>query len=124
VHRIRAAGGKVPGFGHPVHRPLAPRAERILELADERGVSAKHVAVARQVRDTVAEAWGRPLTMNVSMPIAAVMLDLGFPATVVKAVPILARTASLLAHLAEERERPIGFKLAAAAEHVVEYRHE
>ena len=43
------------------------------------------------------------------MPIAAVMLDLGFPPTAVKAVPILARTASLLAHLAEEREQPIGF---------------
>ena len=44
--------------------------------------------------------------MNVSMPIAAVMLDLGFPPAAVKAVPILARTAGLLAHLAEERERP------------------
>ena len=32
------------------------------------------------------------------------MLDLGFPASAVKAVPILARTASLLAHLAEEQE--------------------
>ena len=41
--------------------------------------------------------------MNVSLPIAAVMLDLGFPPTTVKAVPILARTASLLAHLAEEQ---------------------
>ena len=52
--------------------------------------------------------------MNVSMPIAAVMLDLGFAAATVKAVPILARTASLLAHLAEEREHPIGFLMAAA----------
>ena len=43
--------------------------------------------------------------MNVSMPIAAVMLDLGFPAATVKAIPLLARTASLLAHLAEEQER-------------------
>ena len=124
VHRLRAAGGKVPGFGHPVHKPLDPRAERILELADERGVSGRHVALAREVRDAVAEAWGRPLVMNVSMPIAAVMLDLGFPATVVKAVPILARTASLLAHLAEERESPIGFRMAAAAEHAVEYQGE
>ena len=59
--------------------------------------------------------------MNVSMPIAAVMLDLGFPAAVVKSVPILARTGSLLAHLAEEREQPIGFAMAAQAEHAVAY---
>src|SRR5688572_12947930 len=113
---IRASGGKVPGFGHPVHRPLDPRAERILELADARGVSGPHVLLARCVRDGVAEAWGKPLTMNVSMPIAAVMLDLGFGQATVKAIPILARTAGLLAHLAEEREHPVGFAMAARAE--------
>jgi hypothetical protein len=43
---VRAAGGKVPGFGHPVHRPVDPRAERILELADARGVSGRHVGLA------------------------------------------------------------------------------
>ena len=47
--------------------------------------------------------------MNVAMPIAAVLLDLGFDPALVKAVPILARTAGLLAHLAEEREQPLGF---------------
>jgi citrate synthase len=118
---VRTAGAKLPGFGHPVHRPLDPRAERILALADERGVSGPHVALARAVRDAAAHAWGRPLTMNVSMPIAAVMLDLGFDAATVKAVPILARTASLLAHLAEEREVPIGFGMAHAAEDAVAY---
>src|SRR3954454_13711237 len=101
---IRASGGKLPGFGHPVHRPLDPRAERILELADARGISGPHVELARALREGAARAWGRPLTMNVAMPIAAVMLDLGFPATAVKAVPILARTAGLLAHLAEEQQ--------------------
>jgi citrate synthase len=118
---IHASGGKVPGFGHPVHRPLDPRAERILELADARGVSGPHVLLARCVRDGVAEAWGKPLTMNVAMPIAAVMLDLGFPAAAVKAVPILARTAGLLAHLTEEREQPLGFLMAAKAEEAIEY---
>ena len=34
-------GGKVPGFGHPVHRPLDQRAERILDLADERGAAGR-----------------------------------------------------------------------------------
>jgi citrate synthase len=115
VAEIRGAGGKVPGFGHPVHKPVDPRAERILELADERGVSGAYVARARAFHDAVG------LTMNVSLPIAAVMLELGFPPDAVKAVPILARTASLLAHLAEERERPTGFALARAAEEAVEY---
>jgi citrate synthase len=118
---LRAAGDKVPGFGHPVHRPLDPRAERILELADARGVSGPHVLLARRLRDAVAEAWGKPLTMNVSLPIAAVMLDLGFPPATVKAVPILARTAGLLAHLAEEQELPIGFLMAARAEDAIDY---
>jgi citrate synthase len=118
---IHAVGEKMPGFGHPLHRPVDPRAERILELADARAVSGAHVLLARALRDPVAEAWGRPLTMNVALPIAAVMLDLGFPSSAVKAVPILARTAGLLAHLAEERERPLGFLMAAGAEEAVEY---
>jgi citrate synthase len=118
---IREAGEKVPGFGHPVHRPLDPRAERILELADGRGASGPHVLLARSLRDGVATAWDRPLPMNVAMAIAAVMLDLGYPPATVKSVPILARTAGLLAHLAEERENALGLGLAAAAEEAVEY---
>jgi citrate synthase len=118
---VHASGGRLPGFGHPVHRPLDPRAERILELADERGVSGPHVELARHLRDAAAATWGRPLTMNVSMPIAAVMLDLGFPAATVKAVPILARTAGLLAHLAEEQQNPLGFFMAGKAEEAVGY---
>jgi len=116
VARIRAEGGKVPGFGHPLHRPVDPRAERILELADARGVSGAYVRRARTFGAALPE-----LPMNVSMPIAAVLLDLGFPPDAVKAVPILARTAGLLAHLAEERERPLGFLLAARAEEAVVY---
>jgi len=116
VRELLASGRKIPGFGHPVHKPVDPRAERILELADARGVSGQHVAFARALRDEVG------LTMNVSMPIAAVLLDLGFPSASVKAIPILARTASLLAHLAEEQQQPVGFLLAQAAEDAVEYR--
>jgi citrate synthase len=121
AREVQEAGQKMPGFGHPVHTPADPRAERILELADEHGVSAAHTELARGLRDAVAEAWGKPLTMNVSMPIASVLLDLGYPVSAVKAIPILARTASLLAHLAEEQEDPIGLELAAKADEAVEY---
>ncbi len=118
---VHASGERLPGFGHPVHRPVDPRAERILELADERGVSGVHVELARRLREAAAAEWGRPLTMNVSMPIAAVMLDLGFAPTAVKAVPILARTAGLLAHLAEEQQHPLGFLMASEAEEAIRY---
>jgi citrate synthase len=118
---IHASGGRVPGFGHPVHRPLDPRAERILELADSRGVSGPHLLLARCLRERVAETWGKPLPMNVALPIAAVMLDLGYPSSAVKTVPILARTAGLLAHLVEEEQQPLGPLLAEKAEAAVRY---
>ncbi len=118
---IHAAGGKAPGFGHPVHRPVDPRAERILELADARGVSGPHTLLARVFRDAVQAAWGKPLVMNVSMPIAAVLLDLGFAPATVQSIPLLARTAGLLAHLAEEQQRPVGFLMAGRAEEAISY---
>jgi citrate synthase len=116
-----ARGEKMPGFGHPLHKPLDPRAERILTLAEERGIAGRHVALARGFVPAVKAVWGRPLPMNVSMAIAAVLLDLDFPAAMIKAVPLLARTAGLLAHLAEEQERPIGFVMASAAEDAIAY---
>ena len=122
VQKIRRDGGRVPGFGHPLHRPTDPRAERILELADAQQVAGNHVGLARRFRRAVHESWQKPLPMNVSMPIAAVLLDLGFPAAMIKAIPLLARTGSLLAHLAEEQKQPIGFLMASHAENAVSYR--
>ncbi|HEY7794642.1 MAG TPA: citryl-CoA lyase [Gaiellaceae bacterium] len=122
ARRFHDAGDRLPGFGHPVHKPVDPRAERILELAEAHGVAGSHVALARDLRDAAAQVWRKPLTLNVSMAIAAVMLDLAFPVAAVDAVPLLARTAGLLAHLAEEREHPSGLALAAAAEAAVDFR--
>jgi citrate synthase len=51
----------------------------------------------------------------------ATLLDLNFPSAAIKTVPLLARTASILAHLMEEKARPIGFHMAAAAEKSVAF---
>lgn len=118
---LHGRGEKMPGFGHPLHNPIDPRAERILLLAAERGIAGRHVELADAFVPSVQEVWGRPLPMNVSMPIAAVLLDLDFPVALVKAIPILARTGGLLAHLAEERQRPIGFLMASKAEEAIVY---
>jgi len=121
AEETHSAGGKMPGFGHPLHKPVDPRAERILSLADERGVAGAHVDLAHRFAPAVAKAWGKPLPMNVSMPIAAILLDLDFPAAMIKAIPILARTAGLLAHIAEEQDRPIGFLMASRGEAAIAY---
>lgn len=118
---VRGRGGKLPGFGHPIHRPVDPRTVKIFELADAEGVSGRHIDLARRFQPAAAEAWGRALTMNVSMAIAACLLDLDFPPSMIKAIPLLARTAGLLAHLAEEQQRPIGFLMASAAESAIAY---
>lgn len=121
VRDIKSKGGRVPGFGHPIHKPLDPRTERIFALAHEKGIAKRYVPLAEATRDAVAEVWGKPLPMNVSMAIAAVLLDLDFPASMIKAIPILARTGGLLAHLAEEQENPIGFLMAHHAGEAISY---
>lgn len=118
---IHARGERMPGFGHPLHKPVDPRAERLLLLADERRIAGPATSLARELRSAVAAVWGKQLPMNVSMPIAAILIDLDFPPSIVKAVPILARTAGLLAHLAEEQSNPIGFRMAAAGEEAIAY---
>ena len=117
----RTARRAVPGFGHPLHKRADPRVGRLLEIAAEEGVAGRHVAVARLIEQKLPEVTGKPLAMNVSGAIAAGLLDAGFPLLAVKGVPILARTAGLVAHLLEEQERPIGFALADEGSSSVSY---
>ena len=117
----REARRAVPGFGHPLHKRADPRVARLLAVAADTGLAGRHVEVARLVEKRLPEVTGKPLVMNVSGAIAAVMLDAGFPLLAVKGVPILARTASLIAHLLEEQQRPIGFSLADAGSSSIGY---
>jgi citrate synthase len=121
LQAMRTHKKPLPGFGHPVHRQGDPRAAKLLELADAWGISGDHVRALRTIDSLVEGVYGRALPMNVSAAIPAVLLDAGFPAGALRGIPLLARTASLVAHLLEEQVRPIGFKLAAAAEHAMQY---
>ena len=111
----------VPGFGHPQHSGGDPRANRLLEMADERGVSGEHVAMMRALKAALPEAIGRDLPINVNAAIPSILLDLGFPLAALKGVGLLCRTASLVAHCTEEAERPIGFIMSGAAAAAIEY---
>lgn len=118
---LKAAKQKAPGIGHPQHSTGDPRANVLLALADEKGVSGDHIRMLRAMAAVAPKAMGRPLPINVSGAIPAVMLDVGYPLGAMKGLPVLARTASLIAHLYEETQRPIGFIMSNHANLAIEY---
>ena len=116
-----AAHRPIPGYGHPLHKGHDPRAHRLLQIAEESGLAGAHVELARLVERLLPELTGKPLAMNVSGAIPAVLLDAGYPLLALKGVPLLARTAGLIGHLLEEQQRPIGFVMSHAAASAIEY---
>ncbi len=121
VQALKDAGAAVPGVGHPLHRVEDPRATALLNLAATLGTEGLHTRALRAVVGAVPEVYGRTFPLNVSGVIPAVLLDVDFPAAAMKGIPLIGRTMSLVAHLLEEQQNPIGFQLADAAADAVTY---
>lgn len=121
LKEMKARREKVPGLGHSQHSSGDPRADRLLELAAELGFAGRHVGALRTLGKHAPEIMNRPLPINVSGAIPATILDAGWPLEALKAVPLLARTAGLAAHLYEESLRSIGFILSHKADLAIEY---
>jgi len=119
--KLRAGKGKAPGIGHPQHAAGDPRANVLLALADEKGASGDYIRMLRVMAEAATEIYQRPLPINVSGAIPAVMLDVGWPPEAMKGIPLLARTAGLIAHLYEESQRSIGFIMSHAADLAISY---
>jgi citrate synthase len=121
IEEYRRSRRAIPGYGHPLHKEADPRALRLIQIADEVGLAGKFVTIARLVESWLPRVLGKPLALNVSGAIPAVLLDAGFPLGALKGVPILARTAGLIAHLLEEQQQPIGFVMSHAAAGAIDY---
>ena len=117
----RAAGKQIPGYGHPLHKERDERVGALFAVARDAGTDLRFIAIAEAAEARLPEVLGKPLKLNVSGAIPAVLLGAGFPAAALKGVPILARTAGLIAHLYEEIRQPIGFALSYQATREMEY---
>ena len=116
----RNEGKPLPGYGHPLAQASRPaRRTHGRAWRAERGVAGRSVEAALALAKAAAEVWGKPLPMNVSMTIAATLRDVDVPPGLIRAVPILARTAGLIAHCIEEAETPIGFLMASKGEEAI-----
>ncbi|HYU39461.1 MAG TPA: citryl-CoA lyase [Acidimicrobiia bacterium] len=111
VDARRAAGLRVPGLGHPVHRTEDPRTPRLYELAAEEGLLGPHLRLLAVVAEVYAERSGRRLPINGAGAGGAALADIGVPPASVRGFALVARTPGLVAHLAEEAEAPLGRQL-------------
>ncbi|HEY8050206.1 MAG TPA: citryl-CoA lyase, partial [Ramlibacter sp.] len=75
----------------------------------------RFVEIAEVVEEVIPAIVGKELKLNVSAAIPAVLLGTNFPLRALRGVPILARTAGVIAHLAEEAVNPSGFALSYQA---------
>jgi len=111
VAREVEAGRRIPGLGHPVHKVEDPRTPRIYAIAEETGLTGTYLARLSEVSDAHARQTGRRLPVNGAGVAGAALADLGFQPALLRGFALLARTAGLLGHLAEEMQSPIGMRL-------------
>ena len=111
VAREVEAGRRIPGLGHPVHKVEDPRTPRIYAIAEETGLAGTYLARLSEVSDAHARQTGRRLPVNGAGVAGAALADLGFQPALLRGFALLARTAGLLGHLAEEMQSPIGMRL-------------
>lgn len=103
----RAAGRLVPGLGHPVHKEQDPRTPVIIKIAEEEGLKGPHLRLFEAIGRVHPDILGRRLPLNGAGVCGAALADLGFRPEILRGFALLARTAGLLGHLAEEMDTPV-----------------
>ena len=111
-----------PGLGHPVHKTGDPRTPVIIGIAEEEGLRGPHLRLFEAIGRVHAEILGRTLPLNGAGVAGAALADIGLPPELLRGVALLARTAGLLGHLAEELRNPIAPAIYYAVDRNAVYR--
>lgn len=104
----RATHGKiVSGFGHRFHKPVDPRAPRLMELVREAAaqgtVSGRYADIGEAVQATLSAR--KPIAMNIDGATAVIYCELGFPAPLSRGLFCLSRSVGILAHAWEQMQQ-------------------
>ncbi len=102
-------GRFIPGFGHRFHKPVDPRAPRLLGLVDEAAkagaVSGVYANIGRAIQNRLAEERGKPVPMNIDGATAVIFAELGCPPPLARGFFGLSRSVGILAHAWEQTEQ-------------------
>ncbi len=94
----------LPGFGHPFHKPDDPRTPALFAVAREAGVAGRHIALLQQLSAAVDARAGKHLTINATGAIGALLLEIGVPPSIMRAIAVISRCGGLAGHIMEERQ--------------------
>lgn len=97
----------LPGIGHPLHRPVDPRAERLRALAREQGREGPHLRLMWAISEEAARRSGKVLPVNVTGAIGALVCELGIDARIARGIAVMSRAVGLVGHLREEMDHPM-----------------
>ena len=96
----------IPGFGHRFHKPVDPRAPRLLDLVDaaaQDGVCAgRFAAIGRSVETALSTRKGKAVPMNIDGATAVIFAELGFPPPLARGLFCLSRSVGIVAHAFEQ----------------------
>jgi citrate synthase len=106
VERFVAARTLIPGIGHPIHKPLDPRAERLFAILEQNGLSGPQVPLIREVARQAGDALGKELPVNVTGAIGAIASGLGIDWRAARGIGVMARAVGLVGHVMEEITSP------------------
>ena len=121
VREARAAGKLIPGLGHPVHKVTDPRTPVLLAIAEEEGLRGPHLRLFEAIGRVHPQVLGRTLPLNGAGTCGAALADLDLPPALLRGFALLARTAGLLGHLAEEQRRPLGMDIYLTVDRNADY---
>jgi citrate synthase len=88
-------GKRIPGYGHRIYKDQDPRAQLILQTLEENGFSDEFIKVASDLEKELKTQKGSKLPLNIDGAIAVALCSFGWPASLGKAVFIIARTPGL-----------------------------
>lgn len=108
VARHRAARQSLPGFGHPFHKPDDPRPPRLFQIAAEAGCEGRYIRLLQRMGEELDRAARRHLTINATGAIAALLLEIGIPVSIMRGIAVVSRAGGLAGHLVEEAETHSG----------------
>ncbi len=111
----------LPGFGHRKHKPDDPRPARLFEVAQEAGVDGRYIALLKLLSVEFDRAMGRHMTTNATGAIAALLLEIGMPLEIMRAVAVVARAGGLPGHIVEGRRTRSGRRIWELVEQAVPY---